>query len=45
MTGALQRSDPRCGEPVLQDGDGMALFKLKAMVFVGTSMAWVKGLF
>jgi len=45
MTGALQRSDPRCGEPVPRDGDAMALFKLKAMVFVGTSIAWVKGLF
>jgi len=45
MTGALQRSDPRCGEPVLQDGDRMALFKLKAMVFIGASIAWVKGLF
>jgi len=45
MTGALQRSDPRCGEPVPQDGDGMALFKLKAMVLIGTSIAWVKGLF
>jgi hypothetical protein len=45
MTGALQRSDPRCGEPVPQDGDGMALFKLKTLVFIGTSIAWVKGLF
>ena len=45
MTGALQRSDPRCGELVLQDGDRMALFKLKAMVFIGASIAWVKGLF
>ncbi len=45
MTGALQRSDPRCGEPVPQDGDAMALFKLKAMVLIGTSIAWVKGLF
>lgn len=45
MTGALQRSDPRCGEPVSQDGDAMALFKLKALVFIGTAIAWVKGLF
>ena len=45
MTGALQRSDPRCGEPELQDGDRTALFKLKAMVFIGTSIAWVKALF
>ncbi len=45
MTGALQRSDPRCGEPVPQDGDALALFKLKALVFIGTAIAWVKGLF
>jgi len=45
ITGALQRSDPRCGEPELQDGDRMALFKLKAMVLFGTAVAWVKGLF
>lgn len=44
MTGALQRSDPRCGEPELQDGDRMALFKLKTMVLFGTAVAWVKGL-
>lgn len=44
MTGALQRSDPRCGEPVPQDGDGMALFKLKSMVYIGTLIAWVRGL-
>ena len=30
MTGALQRSDPRCGEAVPEDGDWMALFKLKS---------------
>jgi hypothetical protein len=30
---------------VLQDGDRMALFKLKAMVLIGTLIAWVKGLF
>lgn len=44
MTGALQRSDPRCGEPVPQDGDAMALFKLKATVVIGASIAWLKGL-
>lgn len=45
MTGALQRSDPRCGEPVPEAGDRMALFKLKVLVFVGTAIAWLKGLF
>ena len=43
MTGALQRSDPRCGEPALQAGDTMALFKLKVMVFVGSVINTVKG--
>ncbi len=45
MTGALQRSDPRCGEAVPQSGDWMALFKLKAMVTVGTTIKWVKETF
>ncbi len=45
MTGALQRSDPRCGPEALEDGDSMALFKLKSMIFIGKSIAWVKGLF
>ena len=44
-TGALQRSDPRCGPPELQSGDQMALWKLKALVFVGTTIAWVKSIF
>ncbi len=43
MTGALQRSDPRCGEPVLQDGDKAALFKLKVMVSIGGIINTVKG--
>jgi hypothetical protein len=43
MTGALQRSDPRCGEPALQEGDQMALFKLNAMVFIGGIINTVKG--
>ena len=42
MTGALQRSDPRCGEAVPQDGDGMALFKLKAMVTIGLTKKWIE---
>lgn len=45
MTGALQRSDPRCGPAELQDGDSMALMKLKGMVLLGQTIAWVKGLF
>lgn len=36
MTGALQRSDPRCGAPALESGDTMALWKLKTMVLIGT---------
>lgn len=41
MTGALQRSDPRCGPAVPQSGDQWALWKLRAIVLV----AWAKGLF
>ena len=44
MTGALQRSDPRCGEPALEDGDRMALWKIKAMVAIGSAKAWVESL-
>ena len=42
MTGALQRSDPRCGEEVLEDGDTMALLKLKAMVTIGLTKKWLE---
>lgn len=45
MTGALQRSDPRCGEAVPEDGDTMALFKLKAMVTIGLTKKWLEDLF
>jgi len=45
MTGALQRSDPRCGDAVPESGDSWALFKLRTLAFVGTSIAWVKNLF
>ncbi|MCT7942617.1 hypothetical protein [Shewanella holmiensis] len=45
MTGALQRSDPRCGEPALESGDTMALFKLKVMVSLGTAKKWFEDLF
>ncbi len=45
MTGALQRSDPRCGEAVPVDGDWMALFKLKAMVSIGLTKKWFEELF
>jgi hypothetical protein len=44
MTGALQRSDPRCGPAQLQDGDSMALWKLRGMAFLGAVQAWFKGL-
>jgi hypothetical protein len=40
MTGALQRSDPRCGQAVPQPGDQWALWKLRAIVL----MAWLRGL-
>jgi hypothetical protein len=45
MTGALQRSDPRCGEEALESGDTMALFKLKAMVSIGLTKKWLEELF
>ncbi len=45
MTGALQRADPRCGAAVPQPGDTAALWKLKAMVLVGTVIGWAKSLF
>lgn len=45
MTGALQRSDPRCGEEALQDGDTMALIKLKTMVVIGSAKKWLEDLF
>jgi len=40
MTGALQRSDPRCGEAIPESGDWMALLKLKTMVSIGLSKQW-----
>ncbi len=40
MTGALQRSDPRCGEAVPESGDWMALVKLKTMVLIGLTKKW-----
>lgn len=45
MTGALQRSDPRCSGDALQPGDTMALWKLKAMVVIGSVVNWAKNLF
>ena len=45
MTGALQRSDPRCGPAVPEDGDTMALLKLRAMVTLGATIGWFKNLF
>jgi hypothetical protein len=41
MTGALQRSDPRCGAEAPQPGDRWALWKLKAFVVIG----WLRNLF
>ncbi|MCB1690736.1 MAG: hypothetical protein KDI33_19720 [Halioglobus sp.] len=45
MTGALQRSDPRCGPAELQEGDSIALWKLRAMATIGAIQAWWKNLF
>ncbi len=45
MTGALQRSDPRCGPSELEPGDATALMKLRAMVIIGTTQAWFKSHF
>lgn len=45
MTGALQRSDPRCGAPAPQPGDTWTLLKLRALVVIGTAVSWVKGIF
>lgn len=45
MTGALQRSDPRCGEAVPEEGDWMALFKLKSMVTIGLTKKWFEDKF
>lgn len=45
MTGALQRSDPRCGEPQLESGDTWALWKLRTLVVIGTTIDWFKNLF
>jgi hypothetical protein len=45
MTGALQRADPRCGAPEPQPGDAMALFKLRTLVIIGSSLDWIKSLF
>jgi hypothetical protein len=45
MTGALQRTDPRCGAAEPQAGDSTALFKLRALVVIGMLVGWVKGIF
>lgn len=44
MTGAIQRSDPRCGEPALEPGDTLALWKIEALRFIGKTRAWFKSL-
>lgn len=45
MTGALQRSDPRCEDAVPEDGDWMALLKLKSMVAIGLTKKWIEDIF
>lgn len=45
MTGALQRSDPRCGPAELQSGDTLALWKLRTLVWIGSTVKWAKELF
>lgn len=45
MTGALQRSDPRCEDAVPEDGDWMALLKLKSMVGIGLTKKWIEDIF
>ncbi len=42
MTGALQRSDPRCGPAVPESGDMLALWKLRTMVMIGATIGWFK---
>ncbi len=44
MTGALQRSDPRCGPATPEAGDTMALLKLRALVTIGATVSWFKSL-
>jgi hypothetical protein len=45
MTGALQRSDPRCGPAIPEAGDTLALWKLRTLVAVGATIGWFKSLF
>jgi hypothetical protein len=45
MTGALQRSDPRCGPAIPQDGDTWALLKLRTLATVSVAVGWFKSLF
>lgn len=45
MIGALQRSDPRCGEEVLEEGDSWALFKLNTLVLLGKTKAAISSWF
>jgi len=42
MSGALQRSDPRCGPEALQPGDTLALWKLKAALLIRSALNWFK---
>jgi hypothetical protein len=45
MTGALQRSDPRCGPAEPADGDRVAMLRLYALVLAGKAKALWDGLF
>ena len=45
MTGALQRTDPRCGADVKEKGDTAALLKLGSMVSIGLTLDWLKKVF
>ncbi len=45
MTGAIQRSDPRCGPAELEDGDRVALMKVWALRTIGRFQAWYNSTF
>ena len=45
MTGALQRSDSRCGPAEAHSGDTMSLLKLPAMAALTTTIGWAVSVF
>ena len=45
MTGAIQRSDPRCGPAELEDGDRVALMKVWTLRTIGRFQAWYNSTF